>query len=916
MAAYFRSLIFPAFLLIASAGYAQAQYASERPSLSERMGQLRNSLFGGADDSDGLDQRPPQRAASARASTPLRGGPSRPSQTAAVGPGYGVANRSFSGTSAMGAHPANPGRGGHGRAAATGTIDEDNIPTLARRPVYGPTTPSAATGNTLPLSARLGSRSTAGGASANPTSVSNNGEAPSSAIAVPTSSRRVSPFSPQVTAAAEVPQTVNPAAMSFSSDSPSGRSPLGRPNRPAVAGPVAAPAVQSQFSPLDSSATAIQTPTSSRRGFSAVSPTDRLASASPERSVSAQAGSDVLFTRQSPLIGIETSGPRTMVVGKEGAYTVSIQNAGEVAANEVVVTIRVPEWADVVGSKETAGVANVPPSNTGDPQAGSGVASQPRAVLWSLPRLEAKSKEQLTLHIVPRQSRPFDLAVQWDFTPVAQSTVVQVQEPKLAMNLSGPPDVLFGDTKVYKLTLSNPGTGDAENVVIHLSPLAGDGGAPTHHPIGTIKAADSRAVEIELTARQAGEVAIHAEATADGDLHAETSQKITVRRAELQLKIAGAKARYAGTMAVYQIEVVNAGNAPAEDVKVTAALPIGGKFLSASSGGQLTTDGGKVQWTVPTIRAGGDAVLQLKCQVTTPGANRLAVGATAVGDLTAAAEDVTQVDAFADLKLDVIEPKGPIAVGADVNYEIHLLNRGSKSATDVKVVGYFSGKIEPTAASGTEHRIVPGIVIFKPIASLSPGSEVVFKIAAMAKAPGHHMFRAEVTCESAGAKLGSEHTTLFYGDEMPEEGVSASASDAAAPLAPRNVFSGAENHAAVDPEATSAGVQQFPAHTPIQTIEPGATRPTSSDATFLSSPFQNELRSGDHSSTPAESSAPSAAPTVEPKPLSGAAARNFAPALVKPTKPQHGSFYLPTAKSGAAPAIPANPFAVRPNTKK
>ena len=117
------------------------------------------------------------------------------------------------------------------------------------------------------------------------------------------------------------------------------------------------------------------------------------------------------------------------------------------------------------------------------------------------------------------------------------------------------------------------------------------------------------------------------------------------------------------------------------------------------------------------------------------------------------AEDVTQVDALADLRLDVVEPKGPIAVGADVMYEIHVLNRGTKSANDVKVVGYFSGKIDPIAAVGGEHRLVPGIVIFKPIQSISAGGEAVFKVTARAKAPGHHMFKAEVVCEAAGTKL-------------------------------------------------------------------------------------------------------------------------------------------------------------------
>jgi uncharacterized repeat protein (TIGR01451 family) len=501
----------------------------------------------------------------------------------------------------------------------------------------------------------------------------------------------------------------------------------------------------------------------------------------------AGADADLLFKRQSPLVSVETTGPRTILIGKEATYTVIVQNAGDVAAQEVTVTVQVPSWADCVAAKETSGSAHVPqragaPSDVAD--------AAPQAIQWTLPRLEAKSSERLSLQIVPRQSRAFDLAVQWTFTPIASTAVVQVQEPKLAMNLAGPSEVLFGDTKVYTMTLSNPGTGDAENVVIHLSPLNGQSGAPTKHQIGTIKAGSNKVIEVELTARQAGNLVIHAAATADGGLEAEVSEEVVVRRADLEIKIAAGKVKYAGAVASYQIVVNNPGNAPAENVRVTAQLPAGSKFVAAGGGGQPSADGTRVQWTIPTIRAGGDARLDLKCQLNSPGANRLAVQSIAAGELSASAEETSQVEALADLKLDVIEPKGPIAVGADVVYEIKVQNRGTKAARDVKVVGYFSGKIEPIGATGGEHRVVPGIVVFNPIASLDAGDDMSFKVTARAKAPGSHMFKAEVLCEAAGAKLGSEHTTLFYGDESGSEAADETKphEDAPRPIVPRSPF--------------------------------------------------------------------------------------------------------------------------------
>ena len=54
----------------------------------------------------------------------------------------------------------------------------------------------------------------------------------------------------------------------------------------------------------------------------------------------------------------------------------------------------------------------------------------------------------------------------------------------------------------------------------------------------------------------------------------------------------------------------------------------------------------------------------------------------------------TNVEALADLKLDVSEPAGPIGVGDEVVYALGVRIRGSKAAEAVGVVAYFSEGIE------------------------------------------------------------------------------------------------------------------------------------------------------------------------------------------------------------------------------
>jgi hypothetical protein len=142
------------------------------------------------------------------------------------------------------------------------------------------------------------------------------------------------------------------------------------------------------------------------------------------------------------------------------------------------------------------------------------------------------------------------------------------------------------------------------------------------------------------------------------------------------------------------------------------------------------------------------------------------VAATAEDDLTVSAAAVTQVESVANLVLDVKDPGGPVPVGEEATYEIHVRNRGTKEAEGIEVIGYFSRGIEPTGAEGGANRLGPGQVVYSPITTLAPGGDLVLKIHARAETPGNHVFRAEMHCKALGSRLVSEEATLYYQDAL------------------------------------------------------------------------------------------------------------------------------------------------------
>jgi uncharacterized repeat protein (TIGR01451 family) len=468
----------------------------------------------------------------------------------------------------------------------------------------------------------------------------------------------------------------------------------------------------------------------------------------------------VLIDHKSPQLSVETIGPRKIVVGKEAAYEVVLQNTGDQAAEEVAVTLGLPEWAEVAANSASSG--EVVPAQA-DHSAQSDRATPCR---WMLRRVEAHSKEKLVLKIIPRQSKPFELAVHWDFKQAPSQALIEVQEPKLAMRLDGPREVMFGKRELYQLKLANNGNGPAENVTLTLMPLNAGDNQPVTHKLGALAAGDQRTIEVELTARQSGKVTIRVEASGDGGAHVDLAETVVVHRGALRVEVDGPAVQYVGTPAAYTVVVSNTGDAAARNIKLTAKLPTGMKFVSGTAGAapDSATDGGHVRWTLDRLDPGERKTLQMKCTLSVSGPNRVDFDSAADDELIASANTTTRVEAMADLRLELKEPDGPVPVGAEAVYELHIRNRGTKAAENVEVFSYFSRGVEPVSATGHRNRLNPGQVVFDIIPAVAPATELVLTVKAKAEAAGNHVFRAEVHCKSAGTRLVREEMTRFYQD--------------------------------------------------------------------------------------------------------------------------------------------------------
>ena len=457
----------------------------------------------------------------------------------------------------------------------------------------------------------------------------------------------------------------------------------------------------------------------------------------------------------APGIEVETFGPQSIGINKPASFRVEVSNNSRTDAEDVLVGINVPEWVDIQNTNLTTGKKDI---TDGQDQA---------RVLWTIDRIPAGQKHTATIVTVPRKSSGFDLAVEWTLVPRMGTVNIQVTEPRLEMMMSGPGEVLFGETAVYTVTVRNPGNGMAENVVVMLPEEFGG----ARDSIGSIPAGKEAKFDIELAARTAGQLTLTTNATADGNLTTDASQDVIVRRAVLGVTIEGPALKYSGTMSRYKVTVTNTGDATGNSLETAIALPKGAKYLGGIDGAQQSKGG--VLWQMGSLDPNQSKTFEIDCELVGSGEMQFEAGVRHRDDPTkvasAAAACITSVETIADLVLSVQDPKGPLPTGEETDYQITVQNRGSRSAKGVELLMQFSEGIEPAKATGLQNRIVPGQVIFAPIAQIDPGQSMTLKVKAIANKRGTHVFRAFLSCEESDSREVAEGTTKFFGDEFEVE---------------------------------------------------------------------------------------------------------------------------------------------------
>ncbi|MCC6492020.1 MAG: DUF11 domain-containing protein [Pirellulales bacterium] len=452
---------------------------------------------------------------------------------------------------------------------------------------------------------------------------------------------------------------------------------------------------------------------------------------------------------QAPTLVIQKLTPAEVQVGKKCTFAVKVQNTGRLAAQSVQIHDEVPLGAQLVGSAPKANVDGA-------------------RLTWDLGTLAAGEERIVEMELMPVAEGELGSVATVTFAAQA-SAKVRCTRPELELRLSAGPRVMIGQQHVVEIEIANPGSGDASGVMLLENVPAGvthEAGPALEFEVGTLKAGESRRLDLVLTAAEAGRINNVMTARADAGLEVQAGCEFEVVAPKLAVSVEGPSRRYLERPATYTVNIENPGTAAAKEVQLVTQLPPGLKFVSANNLGEYDAATHSVHWSLAELPANERGTVELTALPVAAGEHTLQIASRAEQGLEERTETRLLVEGIVALSFDIDAADGAVEVGGDTAFDVTVVNHGSKPAANVQVVAAIPQGLRAIGGQGATRHVVEGDrVVFAPVAQLPPKGEAKFRIQLQGLAAGDQRTRIMVTADEVQQPITKEESTRVYADQ-------------------------------------------------------------------------------------------------------------------------------------------------------
>jgi uncharacterized repeat protein (TIGR01451 family) len=388
-------------------------------------------------------------------------------------------------------------------------------------------------------------------------------------------------------------------------------------------------------------------------------------------------------------------------------------------------------------------------------------------LVWVFEHLAPGQEKLIEISMIPGRRGDLATSATVRFTGVA-STVLTVEEPQLSVAVGGADEVMVGDSLTQIITVSNPGTGIAHDVVVNVKipdGLEHPRGKSIEMGIGSLGPNETRELRLPLSAVTGGEAVIVVEARGSSNLLQQAKSLVKIAAPKLSVEVAGPGLRYIGRHAQYAITVTNDGVAGTDNVRVVELIPEGFEFVKADKNGKYDASNGSVSWFVGHLEAGRSVQVGIELAAKQIGEYLHHVQASGENGTIATCKLATRVDGTAAVVMEVADLDDPVEVGTQTAYEIRIRNDGSQAAHNLRIACELPAGVELIDTKGpTDPILEKGVLLFKPIGELDAGAKTTYLIRVNGKVAGNLRMRAKLTSNASTEPVIVEEMTKFYAD--------------------------------------------------------------------------------------------------------------------------------------------------------
>jgi uncharacterized repeat protein (TIGR01451 family) len=463
-----------------------------------------------------------------------------------------------------------------------------------------------------------------------------------------------------------------------------------------------------------------------------------------------QPGPKNLEGAQSPQVTIQKFAPNEIQVGKPAIFRVTVRNTGAIPAGQVEIHDQIPRGTKLLGTTPRASQ--------------SGRAD----VIWKIGTLRPGEESSVEMELMPTAEGEIGSVATIHFGADASARTMSTK-PQLALEISGRDKVLIGEQAMLSITVSNPGTGVATGVVLEEripQGLQHPAGAELEYEVGDLRPGESKKLDLPLSAVTPGKALNVLTAKADGNLQAEERFELLVVAPKLDVTMDGPKRRYLEREAVYQVSLTNPGTASAQQVELVAYLPPGLKFVSANNSGHYDETQRAVVWRLEELPSNETGSVELVTMPVAAGQHSIKLRGTAERGLAVEKEQPVVVEGIASITFQPVDVTGPIEVGGETNYEVHVVNQGSKAASNVQLAVILPPELQPLGAEGpTRHAVDGNRIIFEGLAKLAPKADANYRIRVRGIRPGDLRTKFQLVTDEMKTPVTKEESTRVFADE-------------------------------------------------------------------------------------------------------------------------------------------------------